>query len=99
MRLRFGGQEAPGLVYQTNMTINHAPMQTVLLVRSFSVHEVREFSDVESRLMHLGFLEGELIKVKKKAPFFNGPLLIEVRGRSVALSFAEAELVKVEVAI
>jgi Fe2+ transport system protein FeoA len=80
------------------MTINQAPMLTNLVVRSFSIHEVREFSDIESRLMHLGFLDGEIVKVTRKAPVFKEPLLVEVRGRSVALSFDEAQLVTVEVA-
>ena len=72
-------------------------MHTKLIVRSFSIHDVREFSDIESRLMHLGFMDGETIRITKKAPLFKEPLLVEVRGRSVALSFAEAELVTVEV--
>ena len=71
-------------------------MHIKLTVRSFT-HEEREYSDLESRLMHLGFLDGEAIKVIKKAPLFKEPLLVEVRGRSVALSFDEAELVRVEV--
>lgn len=72
-------------------------MNTKLIVRSFPIHDVREFSDIESRLMHLGFMDGETIKVTKKAPLFQEPLLVEVRGRSVALSFDEAQLVTVEV--
>jgi Fe2+ transport system protein FeoA len=80
------------------MTINQAPMNTKLIVRSFAIHEVKEFSDIESRLMHLGFMEGESIRITKKAPLFKQPLLVEVRGRSVALSFSEAELIRVEVA-
>lgn len=79
------------------MTINQAPLLKKLIVRSFNIEEIRELSEVESRLMHLGFLDGETIRVMKKAPLFKEPLLVEVRGRSVALSFAEAELVKVEV--
>jgi len=47
--------------------------------------------------MHLGFIHGEKIKVTRKAPLFKEPLLVEVRGRSIALSFSEAELVKVKV--
>lgn len=47
--------------------------------------------------MHLGFLDGEIIKVIRKAPLFQEPLLVEVRGRSIALSFDEAQLVSVEV--
>lgn len=74
-------------------------MNTKLMVRSFQVHEEREFSDIESRLMHLGFLDGEFIRVTKKAPLFKEPLLVEVRGRMVALSFDEANLVHVEVVV
>ncbi len=79
------------------MTINQAPMNANLVVRSFHTDEERELSDLESRLMHLGFLHGEVIRVTRKAPLFKEPLLVEVRGRSVALSFDEASLVKVEV--
>lgn len=85
------------LVYQTNMTINQAPMQTKLLVRSFPIHDEREISDIESRLMHLGFIHGEIIRVTRKAPLFKEPVLVEVRGRMVALSAEEAALVLVEV--
>lgn len=79
------------------MTINQAPMHKKLIVRSFSNNEIKEFSDIESRLMHLGFIDGATIKITRKAPLFKEPLLVEVRGRSVALSFTEAELVRVEV--
>lgn len=79
------------------MTINQAPLKTKLIVRSFAVEESRDFSDVESRLMHLGFLAGEPIRILKKSPFFKEPLLVEVRGRPIALSFEEAQLIKVEV--
>ena len=72
-------------------------MNTKLVVRSFSNQDLREFSDLESRLMHLGFLEGEIVQVIRKAPLFKEPLLVEVRGRSIALSFDEAQLVSVEV--
>jgi Fe2+ transport system protein FeoA len=80
------------------MTINQAPLRTKLIVRSFSINEVREFTDAESRLMHLGFMDGEFIYVTRKAPFFQEPLLVEVRGRSIALTLDEARLVSVEVA-
>lgn len=79
------------------MTINQAPLHTSLVVKSFANQDVREFTDIESRLMHLGFLDGAIVKVTKKAFLFKEPLLVEVRGRSIALSFDEAELVLVEV--
>lgn len=79
------------------MTLNQAPLNAQLIVRSFSHHDEREFSDIESRLMHLGFIAGELIKITKKAPLFKEPLLVEVRGRMIALSASEASMVDVEV--
>lgn len=79
------------------MTIKEAPLNTRLIVRSFSILDDREFSDIESRLMHLGFMDGEVIRITRKAPLFKEPLLVEVRGRLVALTADEARLVSVEV--
>lgn len=79
------------------MTLNQAPMNTTLTISSSTYQESENISDIASRLMHLGFIDGEKIKVTRKAPLFREPLLVEVRGRSIALSFAEAELVQVKV--
>lgn len=79
------------------MTINEAPLEKPLLVCSFHSSSNKEISDIESRLMHLGFIDGQVIRVMKKAPLFKEPLLVEVRGRLVALSLVEASLVSVEV--
>ncbi len=79
------------------MTVKEAPLNTKLIVRSFHHEETRELSDIESRLMHLGFMDGENIRITRRAPFSRGPLLIEVRGRSVALTPDEASLISVEV--
>ncbi len=77
------------------MTINKAPLNTKLKVHSFAVSDARELSDIESRLMHLGFISGAVVELKKKAPFFEGPYLVEVRGRLIALTKSEAELLEV----
>lgn len=79
------------------MTINEAPLNKKLTVLSFSNEVERDLSDIEARLMHLGFLSGHTIRVTRKAPLFQEPLLVEVRGRQVALSREEAMLVTVEV--
>lgn len=79
------------------MTIDLAPLNQKLVVRSFHPEDERHHSDLESRLMHLGFFAGETIRILKKAPMFKEPFLVEVRGRMVALTKAEAALVKVEV--
>jgi Fe2+ transport system protein FeoA len=76
------------------MTINQAPLHKKLTITS---SKDTELTDLESRLLHLGFVKGETIVVKKKAPIFKEPLLVEVRGRLVAMSSSEAELVSVEV--
>ncbi len=79
------------------MTLDSAPLHSFLTVTSFNSQGSQEISDIESRLMHLGFIFGARIKVTKKAPLFQEPLLVEVRGRHVALSQAEAKLVEVEI--
>lgn len=79
------------------MTIDHAPLNRKLKVRSFASGEERDFSDLESRLMHLGFFHGETVRILKRAPMFREPFLVEVRGRMVALTKSEAALVDVEV--
>lgn len=93
----FGRQIQGGLVYQTPMTIDLAPLNQKLMVLSFHHEDERNHSDLESRLMHLGFFAGETIRIMKRAPLFQEPFLVEVRGRMVALSREEARLVKVEV--
>jgi Fe2+ transport system protein FeoA len=79
------------------MSINEAPVNKKLRVLSFRDDESREFSDLESRLMHLGFMDGAQIRIARKVSLFSGPYLVEVRGRYVALTAEEAELVLVEV--
>ncbi len=79
------------------MTINFAPLGKKLIVRSYRESDQREFNEIESRLMLLGFLEGENIRVVKRAPIFKAPFLVEVRGRMIALSESEAMLIQVEV--
>jgi Fe2+ transport system protein FeoA len=81
--------------YIKPMTLKDAPLQQMLTVSSVGHSEL--ISDLESRLMHLGFIQGARVAIKKKAPFFQEPLLVEVRGRMVALSADEAALVQVEV--
>lgn len=89
-------QKIGRLVYQTQMNLYLAPLNQTLRVKSFSHEDDKEISDLESRLMHLGFVDGANIFVRKKSRFFQGPLLVEVRGRLVALTKSEASLVEVD---
>jgi Fe2+ transport system protein FeoA len=75
--------------------INMAPLKKQLVVASSFDQNGDSISDVESRLMLLGFVEGALVQVKKKSILKDGPLLVEVRGRLVALSQDEAKMVQV----
>ncbi len=49
---------------------------------------------IVSRLYELGFLPGEKIRVVMKA-LFGGPVVVSVRGTSVALRRSEAVCIKV----
>lgn len=86
-----------GLIYQTYMNLNQAPLHIKLIVCSFPDNDLNELSDLESRLMHLGFTHGGIVRVTKKAPHFQEPLLVEVRGRLVVMSASEAQQILVEV--
>lgn len=79
------------------MTLLDASINSYLRVLSFPDHDERELSDLESRLIHLGFHYGETVRITKKAPVFKEPLLVEVRGRMIAMSRDEASLIQVEV--
>jgi Fe2+ transport system protein FeoA len=78
------------------MNLSNATLLVKLRVLSFPDQDLRELCDLESRLIHLGFHHGGVVRVMKKAPLFNEPLLVEVRGRLVAMSRAEADLIIVE---
>jgi ferrous iron transport protein A len=47
-----------------------------------------------SRLRELGFIRGELVRVVGRAPF-GEPILVELRGATVALRKREAECVQI----
>ena len=47
-----------------------------------------------ARLRELGFIRGEMIRVAGRAPF-GDPILVEIRGATVALRKLEAQCVQV----
>ncbi len=49
---------------------------------------------VVARLRELGFIRGELVRLAGRAPF-GEPLLVEIRGATVALRKREAQCVRV----
>ncbi len=51
---------------------------------------------ISLKLRSLGLMPGDLITVTKRAPF-NGPLLVEVNGRTVALGRGVAGKIEVKV--
>lgn len=79
------------------MTLADAALHSRLKVLSFPDKDLEELSDMESRLIHLGFHHGGIVKVVKKAPLFKEPYLVEVRGRMIAMTRDEALLISVEV--
>lgn len=77
------------------MTLDLAPINKKLLICTISSQN-DDLGPVESRLMHLGFIRNEPILLIQKAPYFQVPILVEVKGRRIALSLEEAKLVQVE---
>ncbi|MBT3786245.1 ferrous iron transport protein A [bacterium] len=56
-----------------------------------------EDQSLTKRFMRLGFLKGESVKLLHRAPLFQGPFLVEVRGARIALSGEEAKKIQLEV--
>ena len=56
-----------------------------------------EDMSLTKRFMRLGFLKGESIKLLHRAPLFQGPFLVEVRGARIALSGEEAKKIQLEI--
>ncbi len=52
--------------------------------------------EMGTRLLHLGFLPDEKVKVIRKTPFTSDSMLIEVRGTSMALTKTEAKLIQIK---
>lgn len=52
--------------------------------------------DLAIRLNHLGFLEGEVIIVHRKAPITASSVVVEIKGALIALTKEEASFVKIK---
>jgi Fe2+ transport system protein FeoA len=79
-----------------NMNLLHAPIHSTLMIKSFPPDNHLPVDDVESRLMHLGFIFGAEIKIVHQT-LLQKSFLVEVRGRKIALTFNEASRIMVEV--
>lgn len=77
------------------ITLDLAPLNKKLVVQEI-LTQGTELGPVESRLMHLGFIKNEPVILIQKAPYFQIPILVEVKGRRIALSLEEAKRVQVE---
>ena len=54
-----------------------------------------EGSEIISRLLEMGFLEGSRLEVIHEAPFGGDPIAVRVRGALIALRRNEANLIRV----
>lgn len=77
------------------MTLDLAPLNKKLIICGVRPEQM-ELGPVESRLMHLGFIKNEPVILIQKAPYFQIPILVEIKGRRIALSLEEAKRVQVE---
>jgi Fe2+ transport system protein FeoA len=72
-------------------------LHQAIILKEYQITEINFEADLEmgTRLLHLGFLPGEKIKVIRKTPFTSDSLLIEVRGTKMAMTKQEAKLVNI----
>lgn len=69
------------------MTLNELPVE-----KEANVRELQGDAVVTARLRELGFIRGEPVKISGRAPF-GEPILVEIRGTTVALRKSEAQCV------
>lgn len=75
------------------MNLKASPIGTPLKVLAISSSDADDA--ICRRLMELGFIEGAVVEVRHRAPFFGDPIAVMVRGMLVALRRYEAERVVV----
>jgi ferrous iron transport protein A len=68
-------------------TLNDLPAETEAPIRDLTGDVV-----VTARLRELGFIRGEPVRIAGRAPF-GEPILVEIRGTTVALRKSEAQCV------
>ena len=64
----------------------------------YSINKIEhneETAVLESRLMAHGFIPGEKIMVKRMAPIFKDPILVQIGNSQLALTKSEARLIHV----
>ncbi len=72
----------------TVRTLNEVPLNFEGIIISLAGDDL-----LVSRLQELGFIRGEPVKVRGRAPF-GEPLLVEVRGTTIALRKREAQCIQ-----
>lgn len=70
------------------MTLAESPIDTTAQINAIEGDAV-----VVSRLREIGFIRGETVQVRGRAPF-GEPIIVEIRGAVVALRKEEAACVK-----
>jgi Fe2+ transport system protein FeoA len=74
------------------MTLLNATKNQTYLISSISECD----EAIKSRFFQLGFIPGRQILLRRKAPLFGDPLLIEIDDSQVALTKTEANLIQIQ---
>lgn len=75
------------------MTLVEADLKKVYSIAAIAYDQQE---DLAIRLNHLGFLEGESVRVHRKTPVTSSSLVVEVKGSMIALTKHEASLIKLQ---
>lgn len=75
------------------MTLVEADLKKVYSIAAIAYDQQE---DLAIRLNHLGFLEGESVRVHRKTPMTSSSLVVEVKGSMIALTKHEASLIKLQ---
>lgn len=74
------------------MTLDQAKPNHCYILEAFEVDD--EY--LQARLIHFGFTPGIKITLKRRAPIFKDPLLVDVDGSQIMISRSQAKLLSVK---
>jgi ferrous iron transport protein A len=77
----------------TELTLDQLPKNALGLITDVSAEDTS--ADVSRRLLELGFVTGETVRVIAKGLFANGPMAVRVGGTTFALRRFEAAMISV----
>ncbi|MBD63771.1 MAG: hypothetical protein CME62_01075 [Halobacteriovoraceae bacterium] len=72
-------------------------LETATIDKSYRIMSLEDIDEaLKARLFQFGLVPGSIVRLKRKAPLFSDPFLIEVSGSQIVISKEHARVVGIE---